>query len=192
MNKKIISLFLMAVSLLFVSGCNTTGSVQELSITERLYQERKPEMEAAKEAGAPILMTSLFTNDPNSAGGVNVRTWYYVLASQSNPIKYIDFEVVPYNGVDDLVTSTVGDRKVKRSLRVTGPLVEKEGEHLPEVWKNVWYNNSIECTQLNSISIEMMNGEVHTYNNDFSEIMSEQLINMKPCGGLPRYQSPQI
>ena len=88
MNKKIISLFLMAVSLLFVSGCNTTGSVQELSITERLYQERKPEMEAAKEAGAPILMTSLFTNDPNSAGGVNVRTWYYVLASQSNPIKY--------------------------------------------------------------------------------------------------------
>jgi len=191
MNKKIISLFLMVMPLL-LAGCNTTGGVKELSITERLYQERKPEMESAKEAGAPILMTSLFTNDPNSAGGVNVRTWYYVLATESNPIKYIDFEVVPYNAVDDLVASTVGNRKVKRSLRVTGPLVEKVGEHVPAVWQNVWYNNSIKCTQLNSISIEMMNGDVHTYNDNFSEIMSEQLINMKPCGGLPRYQSPQI
>lgn len=192
MTKKTISLLLMTISIFFIAGCKTTGSVQELSITERLYQERKPEIESAKEAGAPILITSLFTNDPNSAGGVNVRTWYYVLANQSNPIKYIDIEVVPYNGVDDLVASTIGDGQIKRSLRITGPLVEKEGEHVPAVWQNVWYNSSIKCTQLNSISIEMMNGEVHTYNDDFSKIMSEELIKMKPCGGLPRNQSPQI
>jgi hypothetical protein len=191
MKKKIVSLFLVAASSLFISGCNATGGVQELSIMERMYQERKPEMESAKEAGAPILISSLFTNDPNSSGGVNVRTWYYVLASEENPIKYIDFEVVPYNAVDDLVASTIGN-SVKGSLRVTGPLVEKEGARVPAVWQNVWYNNSIECTLLNSISIEMMNGEVYTYDDDFSEIMTEEMINLKPCGGLLRYQSPKI
>ncbi len=180
------------MSIFFVAGCQTTGGVQELSIAERLYQERKPEIELAKESGAPILITSLFTNDPNSASGVNVRAWYYVLASQSNPIKYIDMEVVPYNAVGDLVASAIGDEKIKRSLRVTGPLVENEGEHVPAIWQNVWYNSSVKCTQLNSISIEMMNGEVHTYNDDFSKIMSEELIRMKQCGGLPRNQSPQI
>lgn len=179
------------ITSLALTGCQSTSPRSTSDIMAEIYEKNRPEMQAARKVNAPVLMTSLWTNKPNSAGGVTVRSFYYVLASSENPIKYIDLEVVPYNAVNDVVSSFI-DGKAKTNLRITGPLVEKEGEQKPAIWDNVWYNNSVSCVQLNSITFEFMNGDKKTYDNNFDDIMSDQLTNGKPCGGMPRYQSPQL
>ena len=182
---------LATLSAVSVIGCQSTTPKSFTDISAEIYEKNRPEMMEAKKLDAPILMTSLFSNKPNSAGGVTVRGFYYALSTSENPIKYIDLEVVPYNAVNDVVASTI-DGKTKAALRITGPLVEKNGEHIPVVWENVWYNNSISCVQLNAITFEFMNGEKKSYNSYFGDIMSKQLENGKNCGGLARDKSPQL
>ncbi|WP_438862387.1 hypothetical protein [Neptunicella sp.] len=191
MNKFALKTIVTAFISLSLIGCQSTAPRTYNEIASNIYEKDKPEMIEAKKLGAPILMTSLWSNKPNSAGGVTVRGFYYALADSDNPIKYIDFEVIPYNAVNDVVASTI-DGKTKASLRVTGPLVEKQGENIPVIWENVWYNNSLSCVQLNSITFEYINGDKKTYSEDFDDIMSDQLTNGKPCGGLPRNKSPQL
>lgn len=181
----------LTITSIALMGCQSTSPRTTSEIMAEIYEKNKSEILSAKQVDAPILMTSFWTNKPNSVGGVTVRGFYYVLASSENPIKYIDLEVVPYNAVDDVVSSSI-DGKTIAKLRITGPLVEIKGEQIPAIWDNVWYNNSISCVQLNSITFEFMNGDKKTYDNNFDDIMSDQLKKGKPCGGMPRYQSPQL
>lgn len=60
------------------------------------------------------------------------------------------------------------------------------------MFSNVWYNHSIVCTQLNSITIELMDGTTIEYDDDFSDIMNQSLMEASTCSGEPRYKSPQI
>lgn len=190
MKMTILKGLLITLSSVAAIGCQSTAPKSFTDISAEIYEKNRPEMLEAKDAGAPVLFTSLWSGKPNSAGGVTVRGFYYALSSSDNPIKYIDLEVIPYNAVNDVVASTIGE-KIKANLRITGPLVEKQGEHLPVIWENVWYNNSISCLQLNSITFEFMNGEKVSYNDNFDVIMSDQLTS-KQCGGRPSNISPQL
>ena len=64
----------------------------------------------------PILVGNLTTYKPNSAGGVDVRIQFWNNSQQT--IKYVYFDVTPYNRVGDKTRSEVGGKSLL-SLRVT-------------------------------------------------------------------------
>lgn len=125
------------VFLLYLSGCAVN---QELIIR-------------ARKAGVPVVITDIFPDGPNSIGGVNVVI--YFLNTSDKPIKYITYEVVPYNRVRDIVGSEIGGKR-KASLRKTGPIAPNEKSRAE--WKNVWYNSTIECARLTGMNIDFMDG----------------------------------
>lgn len=92
-------------------------------------------------------------NQPDSAGGVSVRICFENKGTV--PIKYIVFYVVPYNRVDDIVSSTVSG-KAEEKLKGTGPYEPKKRSIVR--WGQVWYNHSIASVKITKIEIEYMDG----------------------------------
>lgn len=92
-------------------------------------------------------------SSPNSADGVDLRIQWK--NNSEKTIKYITFECVPYNAVDDIVFSEIGYRSTFRG-RVTGPIDYGDGGG--NVWENAWYNSTIEYVKLVGIDIEYMDG----------------------------------
>lgn len=99
----------------------------------------------------------------NSASGVAVRITYTNKSSKT--IKYITFDVEPYNAVGDKVYSEIGG-KCLAHLRETGPIEPDGGAQYKEIigwvdastWSNVWYNNTVKTIKLLGIKIEYMDG----------------------------------
>ena len=102
----------------------------------------------------PIIeITRITTDEPNSAGGVNLNISWENLSKKT--IKYIKFGVDPYNRVNDPVACEItGD--VRKYCESVGP--HDPGATESATWENVWYNNTIVRAKIEDITITWMNG----------------------------------
>ena len=91
---------------------------------------------------------------PNSAGGVSVQIIFQ--NDTQKTIKYVYFDVVPYNAVKDAQSCTISG-KTKAGLKCTGPI--QPGKIFRDVcWENVWYNYSITTLDLVMVEVLYMDG----------------------------------
>ena len=118
-------------------------------------------IEQARTADVPLLVTRVATSAPNSAGGVDV-----IFRAQNvgeREIKYVNFTVLPFNRVGDVVASRIGSR-THYTGRYTGPL--RSGQVLGGVWRNAWYNFSITCAELTNLRVTFMDDSVVSFGPD--------------------------
>jgi hypothetical protein len=107
---------------------------------------------------------SVWSNYPNSAGGVSVRLSFQNKTGKT--IKYITFLVSPQNAVGDTQKCSIKGNSVSR-LTFTGPLPPNKKKNLV-LWKNIWYNQTITSVSLVGVQVEYMDGTVEEL--DVSEI----------------------
>lgn len=112
-----------------------------------------------------IRVTKLRASSPNSAGGVSLYVGFKNMSDKV--IKYITFEVVPYNAVGDIVYCDIRDYANFRG-RDTGPYAKGEGlaGNNSGYWDCAWYNYSITDVELKSIDIEYMDGTRESLSGD--------------------------
>ena len=120
-------------------------------------QKQKELAERSKEdkARAIIRVSKVFTDEPNSAGGVDFNV---IWQNKSNKvIKYCYFTVVPYNAVGDAVSCTIR-RESEFTGKVTGPINPGQWNGEGSSWECAWYNHSIVRAKLTKIQITYMDG----------------------------------
>jgi len=98
---------------------------------------------------------SLTTSTPNSADGVDVEITF--TNDSEKTIKYIYFSTIPYNAVNDVVNSDIGDKSTA-ILSLTGP-VEPSEDFKTVSAENIWYNSTIRYAKLETVNIIYMDGE---------------------------------
>ena len=115
------------------------------------------ELQTENRVKSIIKVTELQVSSPNSAGGVSLYVGFKNMSDKV--IKYITFEVVPYNAVGDIVYCDIRDYANFRG-RDTGPYAKGEGlaGDNSGYWDCAWYNYSITDVELKSIDIEYMDG----------------------------------
>jgi hypothetical protein len=129
---------------------------------------------AKRKPSTPITVLGVAPREPNSAAGVDMD----IVVRNTDPrraIKYMYFTVTPYNAVGDVVRSSIGGETAKR-LQVTGP-IEPDGKFEWRHWNPVWYNSSITCVVLNSVSITFMDGTTRTFAQDVRTILHPVVRN---------------
>ena len=133
-----------------IKFCFMTNSCATLGISE----ERKQDLLSK---GFPIAVLEVRSGSPNSAGGVDAFIPWQNISEKE--IKYVVFIVTPYNRVNDVAPSEIGDKSRAR-LRDMGPY--KPGTVVRGgVYENVWYNHTIKYLVLNGIEVTFMdNSEV--------------------------------
>lgn len=158
--KSITLSFIYIILALSLSGCATV-----------FYEDHYDAIEQAKASGAPILLYVKGVSNPDSAGGVDINIGFQNLSKKT--VKYVEFGVLPYNAVGDVVASEIGG-KTLASLNFTGPMPYDEYEY--SGWENVWYNNSIECIEIVMVSITYMDGgRKYFENSEIKNISSPDL-----------------
>lgn len=119
---------------------------------------------------APIVITSIYSGRPNSAGGVDV---YITFINKSDKtFKYVSFEVTPYNAVSDEVFCSIG-RTNPRRLKDTGPYKPGRGSNGAYYWSCIWYNYTIRSIKLNSVCIEYMDGTRKVFSGDWVSLLKK-------------------
>ena len=91
---------------------------------------------------------------PNSAGGVSVQMTFQ--NDTQKTVKYVYFDVVPYNAVKDAQSCTISG-KTKAELSFTGP-IEPGATCWNIFWENVWYNRTITTLDLVMVEVLYMDG----------------------------------
>jgi hypothetical protein len=114
---------------------------------------------------SPIIIIEYQTFQPNSAGGVSCMVRWTNIGEKD--IKYVTFTVTPYNRVNDIVASTIGNQSTAK-LQVTGPYpINKEWENIrANTWENVWYNSTIDHMRLDGIEITYMDNSIETISKE--------------------------
>ena len=131
---------------------NSIKNEIEKEVEKQIFQNNLTKnIERIKSLGYPIIIKNYKTEYSNSAGGVPCRIEFQNISLKK--IKYIYFTVVPYNAVNDIVSSEIGG-KVVETLEFTGPL--NENENRIGTWENVWYNHSIRYMKITNIEIIFM------------------------------------
>lgn len=120
------------------------------------YQEA---IDQARAAGRPLVITRVATSHPNSAGGVDISI--DAINSSSKTIKYVNYKAVAYNAVGDRVRGEIR-RNSFASLEETGPIAPN-ARTSAGVWSNSWYNHSIKCARLSSLTITYMDNSKRSY-----------------------------
>lgn len=112
-----------------------------------------------------IRVTKLQVSSPNSAGGVSLYIGFRNMSDRV--IKYITFEVVPYNAVGDIAYCEIRHYSNFRG-RDTGPYEKGEGllGNNSGYWDCAWYNYDITDVKLISIDIEYMDGTRESLSGD--------------------------
>ena len=116
--RKIIVLFAV-----FLTACGYSEKVAMLEYDEE-----------AKKAGILLLIDRMEVGYPNSAGGVTVSIGSTNISNKK--IKYIYYDVEPYNAVGDIVQGEIS-RRSSKILRQTGPIYAGESSRIG-YWGNVW------------------------------------------------------
>lgn len=151
------------------------AEIDKIEAEKKAEEERKA-AEAAKSVEDKvheiIRVYELNVDDINSADGVDVEiTW---INKSDKTIKYIVFEVVPYNAVDDIVKCRIRNKSTSR-LQSTGPFATGEGdayyssysnEWWGGIWEAVWYNNTVVRLEFKKIEIEYIDGTTETLSGD--------------------------
>jgi hypothetical protein len=97
-----------------------------------------------------ILLTEIRPDDPNSANGVRCSTSGFVNISNKT-IKYVIFTITPYNKVNDIAYSSIGNESTVK-VKYTGFI--KPNEFVDYVsWGPIWYNPDIKTIKINEIDI---------------------------------------
>lgn len=95
-------------------------------------------------------------NTPNSAGGVSVKIRFR--NDTQKVIKYITFITIPYNAVNDVVSSQFDSQQGR--LQATGPI--DAGKTSEFYWENCWYNSTIVEAKIAKVEILYMDGTKET------------------------------
>ena len=158
---KLLSLLL--IGFIFLGCVSTPASSPSASATSSSSSQRQSELEQRRaerlqlreqyrqeliEKGLPLLISRFRIGDPNSAGGVLVQFIFENLSEKE--IKYVYFEVTPYNRVNDIAPSQIGGKTLARCEAV-GPIPQFEYKN--GIWENVWYNPTITQAVINRIEI---------------------------------------
>jgi hypothetical protein len=106
-----------------------------------------------------IRVRSVRVSRPNSVGGVDVNVHWTNKSSKT--IKYVSFDVVPYNAVGDVVACEIR-RHAEAGVKETGPFRPGQGNRPNESWQNVWYNPTIRRAELTGIRIIYMDSSNET------------------------------
>jgi hypothetical protein len=129
------------------------------SLTKKLagqFEEVLPESIVAS-----LQIVKLKTEKPNSAGGVDCNIVWKNTSDKT--VKYIRFSVAPFNAVNDMVASEIGNKTYVK-LEVTGPVKPGETYGRDTLWESVWYNSTISYMQITGIEIEYMDGTIYSTN----------------------------
>lgn len=127
-------------------------------------EKEKKETERIQKVKNTIQIKEYYPRDPNSAGGVD---FVFKFENKSDKdIKYVDFEVVPYNAVGDKMSCTI-KRKSDSRGRVTGPISPGQSwGYDGRVFENAWYNYEITSTKLTEVLVTYMDGTSQTIKQD--------------------------
>lgn len=118
--------------------------------------DNKTELEDFKKS---VSIIKYFTNEPNSAGGVDCNVIWKNLSSKT--VKYAYFTVKPYNAVNDPVKSEISSSLYDDgtiTLKVTGPVRANSIDGYNTYWECMWYNSTIDYMKITGIEIEYMDG----------------------------------
>ena len=158
-------------------GAPETAKAKSLAVRARervaeATRRKKAEAEAARREAAKserqkvqdvIRIRRLWTSNPNSAGGVDLRVVWQNRSDKT--VKYVSFSVEAYNGVGDPVTCSIRDYS-EFSGRVTGPIRPGQWHGEGYSWENAWYNPSIVRGKLTNIRIEYTDGTTAEFAGD--------------------------
>jgi len=169
-----IKLFFSTLIALILAGCTAKDVARHIFLTPeeiRIIDGIDADIEEAVKRSEPFLITNLKTEEPNSASGVDVRMRYVNLSER--PFKYFIITAAPYNGVGDMVYSTIGNESLER-LNHTGPSNPFSTKRYGGRWETVWYNWSIKCTKIVSIETVFMDDTRKIYSDEsrISQLMS--------------------
>lgn len=113
---------------------------------------------------------------PNSAGGVNVDI--RVTPVGPGTVKYVVFDIVPYNSVDDAVSSEIGGKSTA-NLRFTGPLTSMTTGKTVSA-RNVWYNSTISYVEIVAVELEYMDGTILNFDLSDHPVRGDLECNITP------------
>ena len=168
-------IFILSIVFLFISCLTTNKELSDQYDKRRLQeilQERmdklSPQANILINKGYPIIISYLGKLYADSAGGVYVRVIYSNISNKD--IKYVYFNVLPYNRVNDPVKCSITDTS-NVSLEKIGP--DKPGliNELVADYGVVWYNSTIEYVSLESIKVIFMDNTELTYDKQQSNEM---------------------
>ena len=114
-----------------------------------LYEQK---ILAGQSARNPIIVDS-YRIKMDSADGVEVFISFF--NNSGKTLKYVDFEVTPYNRVDDIARSTIVGTSTT-TIQVVDYIEpsQKYDAHFPPVW----YNSTISYIKINSIKVTFRDG----------------------------------
>jgi len=93
--------------------------------------------------------------------------WFKSIETEKR-IKYITFTLRPFNTVGDAVRGrTKGESTTE--VRGVGPI--EPGENASYMFKNVWYNGTIDCIEIRKVEVEYFDGSSFTYVNDLKNVL---------------------
>jgi hypothetical protein len=135
---------------------------------ERLLKEKNREKTQKEKLRQIIRIKKFYSSRPNSAGGVDFNI---IWQNKSNKIvKYVTFEVVPYNAVGDVVECTIRNSSIFRG-QVTGPIKKNKWNGYGTTWSNAWYNSTIKKIKVTEVDIDYVDGTSETlYSNDIKYV----------------------
>lgn len=113
----------------------------------------------SKMMGVPISISSYKTT-VNSAGGVDVKIKFENLSDKV--CKYIEFDITPYNKVDDIVYDDLGDSR--KTIKHTGFVQPKEKLEVSTP-RPIWYSYDISYIKINTVKITYSDNSVDTIGN---------------------------
>lgn len=163
------AIFIIIFFLIFLTtSCYTTknniiqgpSQFTEVGYKQLIQNKHSYDISQAKQEGIPILIYHCACLEPNIVNGVDVLLNFFNTSHKT--IKYVYFEVLPYNAVDDIVYSEINNDSYV-SLKATGPIYPDSPSCRTALdckgYSNVWYNSTIEYIRINQINIIFMDGE---------------------------------
>lgn len=126
--------------------------------------------ESCKKIGLILLKNSIYDESEYTSG----TSFKYEIQNLSNKtIKYITFNLIGYNSVDDKIT----ERGVSiKSVKGIGPI--KPNNTASFEFKYVWFTDLVETFKITKIKIEYMDGGLKVIDNPRSIILSEEDYNV--------------
>lgn len=150
---------------------NALGHTTSIGFCERCHIRQGWTKE---EVQSLVKVYSVFVDEINSAGGVNMKIAFENTSSKT--IKYIYFTVEAYNAVDDKVYCEIRNYN-KFTGYLTGPLesgysslvydADDDVYYADTYWENCYYNSDISYFVLNNIRIVYMDNTEIEINEDY-------------------------
>jgi hypothetical protein len=130
---------------------DVTWLIEQKAIEEKrqkIIKEEYGKFVTERRENTPVLIFLCYTEKPNSASGVSCSIRFTNISDKR--IKYVYFTVTPYNRVDDIAYSEIGNLSTTE-IEVVHFINPDEFYHAK--WENVWYNSTIAYMKIVGIRI---------------------------------------